>query len=125
MTGLLLYEPPAGLGIDGLEDELCRAFTTVRDAVVRGDAVVVALDEGDVEGVGDPVGAALAHALLGLVRALATEGAKPGWRINALAAPRDLAPEQREAWIERLSQPAGASGTLIRLGAGHLGKVPT
>jgi hypothetical protein len=109
------YEPPSGVGLDELEDELCRAFETLRD----GDAVVV-LDEADVAGVGDPVAAALAHGLIGMVRALAIEGR----RINALAAPADLAPEDRQAWIERLAEPAGASGALVRLGTDHLGRVP-
>ena len=110
----LVYEP-GRVELDGLEDELCRAFTTIRDAE---EPVVVALDEADVAGVGDPAGAALAHGLLGMVRALAIEG-RP---IAALAAPADLPPEERGPWIERL---AGASGTFVRVGTEHLGRVPT
>jgi hypothetical protein len=110
----LLYEPEP-VGVEGLEDELCRAFTILRDA---DEPVVVALDEADVAGVGDPAGAALAHGLLGMVRALAIEG-RP---ITALAAPADVPSEERQAWVERL---AGASGTFVRLGTDHLGRVPT
>jgi hypothetical protein len=109
----LVYES-ARVDLDGLEDELARAFMTVREAE---EPVVVALDDADVAGVGDPAAAALAHGLLGLVRALAIEGRA----IAALAVPADLPPEEREAWIERL---AGASGTFVRLGTDQLGRVP-
>jgi hypothetical protein len=109
----VVYEPRE-VSLDGLEDELWRAFETVRGA----EPVVVVLDETGVAGVGDPAAAALAHGLLGMMRALAIEG-RP---IAALAAPSDLPSEERRAWIERLS---GASGTFVRLGTDHLGKVPT
>ena len=121
---VLVYESAETVELDGLEDELARAFSIIRAALARGDVVVVALDEHAVEGGGDPVRAALAHGLLGLVRALATEGRNAGWQINALATPRGLDGEARLAWIDRLAEPAGASGTLIRLGTDHLGKVP-
>ena len=120
----LLFDPPATVGLDALEDELTRAFAIVRSALQRGDAVVVRLDERDVQGAGDPAAAAFAHGLLGLVRALAFEGRAAGWRINALALPRDLPPAEGAAWIERLSDPQGASGALVRLGDEHLGRVP-
>jgi hypothetical protein len=113
----VLYEPGRRVGLDDLEDELCRAFEAVRDA---GEPVVVALPETDVAGAGDPVAAALAHGVIGIVRALAIEGR----RINALAVPAGLAPADRETWIERLAEPAGANGALIRLGTDHLGRVP-
>jgi hypothetical protein len=112
---MTLHYEPEPVGLDDLEDALCRAFTIVRDA---GEPVVVALDEADVAGVGDPAGAALAHGLLGMVRALAIEG-RP---ITALAIPADLPSEERQAWVERL---AGARGTFVRLGTDHLGRVPT
>ena len=80
IAGVLVYEPPAEVGVDDLEAVLTRAFEAVRAALGRGEAVVVVLDERDVQAVGDPAAAALAHGLLGLARALALEGRKPGWR---------------------------------------------
>jgi hypothetical protein len=121
----LVYEPRAGVGLAELEHELTRAFISIRAALTKGDAVVVCLDERDVEGVGDPTQAALAHGLLGLARAFAIEGRKAGWRIAVLSSTPDVEAADRSTWIEHLSDPAGALGTLIRLGGDHLGRVPT
>jgi prolyl-tRNA editing enzyme YbaK/EbsC (Cys-tRNA(Pro) deacylase) len=123
-AGVLVYEPPAAVGVDDLEAVLTRAFEAVRAALERGEAVVVVLDERDVQGAGDPAAAALAHGLLGLARALALEGRKPGWRIAVLAAPRELDGDERQRWVAHLAASAAASGTLVRLGGEHLGRVP-
>jgi hypothetical protein len=123
MSSMLIYEPSPQVTRDTLEDELVRAFNMIRSALARGDAVVVSLDERDVQAVGEVPDAALAHGLLGLVRALALEGRKPGWRIAVLSSPRALDPEERLAWIERLAASPGASGSLVRLGGEHLGRV--
>jgi len=125
MTDTLLYEPPADVRLDDLEATLTRAFHRINAALQRGRAVVVALDERDVEGVGGPAAAALAHGLLGLARALAVEGGKEGRRIAVLSAPAELDSAERAAWVEQLAASPAASGTLVRLGGGHLGRVPT
>ena len=119
-----VFEAPAGLALDELEDELVRAFDVLRAALLRGDAAVVTLDDARLAGVGEVAAVACEHALLGLVRALALEGRRPGWRINALASPASLDASERLLWIERLGDPGAASGTLVRLGADHLGKLP-
>jgi enoyl-ACP reductase-like protein len=76
-VSVLVYEPPGQVEIEALEDELARALDIMREAVERGDAVVVSLDEAHVQGVGDVADAALARGLLGLTRALAIEGRPP------------------------------------------------
>jgi DNA primase len=119
---LLVYEPPREVAIEGLENELARAFEAMRAAVDRGDAVVVSLDETHVQGVSDVAAAALAHGLLGLARALAVEGRKPSWRVAVLSAPPDVDPDERRRWIEHLAS-AAASGAVVRLGGEHLGRV--
>jgi len=124
IAGVLVYEPPAEVGVDDLEAVLTRAFEAVRAALERGEAVVVVLDERDVQGAGDPAAAALAHGLLGLARALALEGRKPGWRIAVLAAPRELDEDERQRWVGHLAASGAASGTLVRLGGEHVGRVP-
>jgi DNA primase len=122
-VSVLVYEPPGEVAIDALEDELARAFEVMRAAVDRGDPVVVSLDETHVQGVGDVAGAALAHGLLGLARALAIEGRKPGWRVAVLSSPADVDPDERLRWIEHLAAAGVASGALVRLGGGQLGRV--
>jgi hypothetical protein len=121
---VLLYEPASETAIDGLEDELTRAFELIRDALQAGDAVVVSLDERHLQGVGGVAGAALAHGLLGLARALAIEGRKLDWRITVLSSPIDIDSTERLAWIEHLAESSAASGAIVRLGGEHLGKAP-
>jgi NAD(P)-dependent dehydrogenase (short-subunit alcohol dehydrogenase family) len=121
----VLFEPRVGIRIDELEDELARAFEYMRRAVLDGFAVVVELDETAVEGQGDVASAALAHGLLGLVRAFALEGRKHGWRVSAISSTADTNAAERVAWTERLADSEEATGTLLRLGGQHLGRVPT
>jgi hypothetical protein len=120
-----LYQPLTTVTLDGLEDELTRAFACMRDAAQAGETIVIALDDQDIQGVGDMAAAALAHGLLGLARAFAVEGRKTGWQVNALSSTAETSPEERVRWIEHLADPGGANGELVRLGASHLGRVPT
>jgi NAD(P)-dependent dehydrogenase (short-subunit alcohol dehydrogenase family) len=123
--GAACLRMPESISLDHLEAGLADAFLLMREALAeRSEAVVVIVDERQLQGRVETAGAALAHGLLGLVRALAIEGRKDGWRINMLAIPPDLNAEQERAWIERLAEPSGASGTLIRLGGDHLGRLP-
>jgi hypothetical protein len=120
-----LYQPAATVSLDTLEDELTRAFVCMRDAAQDGETIVVALDEDDIQGVGETAAAALAHGLLGLARAFAVEGRKTSWQINVLSSTADITAEEHLRWIEHLARPGAASGELVRLGASHLGRVPT
>jgi hypothetical protein len=124
MTAVHVYEAPLGIDLDGLEVAILEAFHRLRDAVAGGSPAVVIIRESDLLGHGDAADAALANALLGLVRALATEGLREGWVVNALSIPDDLAEAVRRAWIDRLSEPQGISGAVIRLGELHLGRAP-
>ena len=121
---MLVYEAPAGVSLEHLEDELTRAFNVVREALERGDPVVVSLDERHVQGQGEVADVALTHGLLGLARALAIEGRRPGWHVAVLSSPIEIDPAERLRWIEHLAAPGAAGGPLVRLGGDHLGTVP-
>ena len=111
-------------GLEGLEPALLNAFRRTRTAVMAGRPVVTVVRDADLLGHGEPADAALANALVGLMRAFATEGVRDGWTVNALAVVDDIGDLARAAWIERLAQSDGARGALVRLGDLHLGRVP-
>jgi hypothetical protein len=104
MKPLVLRQPEIG-GFDELEDALLEAF---RRLVAHDGPCVVVLRDVDVAGHGDPAAAALAHALFGLVRALAIEG----FVVNALSGD-DPGPD--EGWVDRLADPQGLNGQLVRV----------
>lgn len=122
--GVLIYKPSVRISVAELEDELARAFAAITSALDDGEAVVVSVQDRDLQGVGGLADAALAHGLLGLARALAIEGSRPNWRIAVLSSTPDVDPLERQRWIDRLSESAAAQGLLVRLGSGHLGRVP-
>jgi hypothetical protein len=116
----LIFSQPRAAELDAIAGLLTEAFAAARDAVVAERPVVFLLDDRDLLGQGEVADAAVATGLLGLVRALALEGAKPGWRVNAVSH-RDEEEAARGAaeWLAG----SALSGQLIRVGAAHLGKV--
>ncbi|HEY0280799.1 MAG TPA: hypothetical protein VGC32_21245 [Solirubrobacterales bacterium] len=68
---------------------LTDAFSQMREAVASGRPVVVVLAARDLMGQGDPLDAGVPTGLLGMVRTFGIEGAKPGWRVNAVAGGED------------------------------------
>lgn len=121
---MLLYEVAKPVGLDQLEDLLAAAFASMVGALQEGEPVVVAVDDEDLQGVAGVARAALAHGLLGLCRALAIEGLKEGWTIAMLSCAEGVAAEERARWIEALGLPGAATGSLLRLGGAHLGRLP-
>jgi hypothetical protein len=101
---------------------LTSAFTAARDGLEAGRSVVVVLDSGDLLGQGDPLDAAVATGLLGMVRTLGIEGRKPGWRINVVAGVSG----EEDAVEATIATVAGSAltGQLLNVGGAELGKVP-
>jgi hypothetical protein len=119
---LTLSQPAVGEDLDQVTDVLTRAFAEVRAAVLEERPVVVVLDDRDLLGQGSVVDAGVAAGLLGLVRAFALEGAKPGWKVNVVTqrGEEDAQAAQEAAdWLAA----SGLSGQLIRIGTDHLGRV--
>jgi hypothetical protein len=114
----------ASCSLEAVEEVLWDAFRRAVNALAQDQTVVLLVDDEVLAGDGDPAASAVAAGALGLARALAMEGVRPGWRINVLAAPADAPREDADAWVARLAEPHGVSGTLVRLGARHHGKLP-
>ncbi len=120
---LVVRPAPPGDDLDAVAPALGGAFATIRTALEEGRPVAVVLAAGDLLGQGSPLDAAVATGLLGMVRTLAIEGAKPGWRVNVVAAGEG---EEEEAVEETVATLAGSrlSGQLLQVGGANLGKVP-
>ena len=120
---------------------LTDAFVAAREALEARRPVVVVLAAGDLLGQGDPLDAAVATGLLGMVRTLGIEGAKPGWRINVIAGPGlaedgeeeefGVAPEAEAADEEDpvaltigMLADSELTGQLLQVGGANLGKLP-
>lgn len=121
-SDVAVVRQPRDIGTDELDAELLRAFRACRDALVGGRPVLVLLHEEDVLAHGDPAGAAMAHALIGVVRALAVEGEREGWSIDAIGVGPGDDPDDG-AWLARAGSAAGGNGALLRSGFAHLGRV--
>ena len=120
---------------------LTDAFLAVREALEAHRPVVVVVAAGDLLGQGDPLDAAVATGLLGMVRTLGIEGAKPGWRINVVAgpgvaaeraasrlavAPDDEASDEEDPVALTIAMLAESelTGQLLQVGGANLGKLP-
>jgi NAD(P)-dependent dehydrogenase (short-subunit alcohol dehydrogenase family) len=101
---------------------LTGAFAAARDALEAGRAVVFVVGSGDLLGQGDPLDAAVATGLLGMMRTLAIEGAKPGWRVNVVASGAEDGAAVEETVALLGSSPL--TGQLLQVGGANLGKLP-
>lgn len=123
MSEPLVLRPGAVGGDPGrITPVLTEAFAAIRDSCEDGRPVVVVVDARDLMGQGDPLDAAVATGLLGMVRTFGIEGAKPGWRVNVVAGGADDA----AAIDEAVATLAGSSltGQLLNVGGANLGKLP-
>jgi NAD(P)-dependent dehydrogenase (short-subunit alcohol dehydrogenase family) len=121
IAGTIVRQQRTGGDLDAVEPQLTAGFLQLRAAVLEGEPAVVVVDDADLLGQGDPADAAVATGLLGLVRALAMEGARDGWRVNAVSC-RGEDPDLDDTVSGVLAMRA-LSGQLIRLGTAHIGKV--
>jgi NAD(P)-dependent dehydrogenase (short-subunit alcohol dehydrogenase family) len=119
-----VVDVPAACTVDAIEDVLWATFSRARAGLLEGSAVVLRVDDAAFAGDAPPASAAAAAGAVGLARALATEGVQHGWRINVLSVPATATRADVEAWLERLGDPHGASGTVTRLGTRHQQRMP-
>jgi NAD(P)-dependent dehydrogenase (short-subunit alcohol dehydrogenase family) len=120
---MVLRAAPVGADPGGVTAALTDAFVRVREAVEGGRPVVVVLAARDLLGQGDPLDAAVATGLLGMVRTFGIEGAKPGWRVNAVAGGEDDGAAV-EATVAMLAGAEHVTGQLLSVGGANLGKLP-
>jgi hypothetical protein len=110
--------------LGAVEDRLWDTFSRSLSALQQGAPVVLLVADGALAGDASPAASALAAGAVGLARALALEGAEQSWWINVLSAPASASREDVDAWVERLGDPHGASGAVLRLGTRHQGRNP-
>jgi NAD(P)-dependent dehydrogenase (short-subunit alcohol dehydrogenase family) len=137
----VLRQGPLGSDPGEVTSALTEAFVAAREALEARRPVVVVLAAGDLLGQGAPLDAAVATGLLGMVRTLAIEGAKPGWRINVVAgpgvaagggegdlaiAPIDEAADEEDpvALTIAMVLDSELTGQLLQAGGANLGKLP-
>lgn len=119
---LVLRQAAVGGDPGGVTGALTGAFTAIRAAVEEGRPVVVVVAARDLMGQGDPLDAAVATGLLGMVRTFGIEGAKPGWRVNVVAGGEDEAAV--EETVALLAAAEHVTGQLLSLDGANLGKLP-
>jgi hypothetical protein len=119
---LVLRPGSVGDDLDAVTPALTGAFVAAREALEAGRGVAVVVDPRDLLGQRSPLDAAVATGLLGMVRTLGIEGAKPGWSINVVAGV-----EGDEGAIEEtvavLARSSSVTGQLLQVGGANLGKV--
>jgi len=120
----LYVHEPHQVTIETLEHTLADAFESLRETIKSDQGVVISLDDAAVQGVADVADSALAHALLGLARAMAIEGREAGWHVTVLSSSADTPEAERLRWLRQLSEPGTVNGSFVRLGGSHLGTVP-
>jgi NAD(P)-dependent dehydrogenase (short-subunit alcohol dehydrogenase family) len=120
---MVLRAAPVGSDPGAVTAALTDAFVRIREAVAAERPVVVVLAARDLMGQGDPLDAAVATGLLGMVRTFGIEGAKPGWRVNAVAGGEDD-DAAVDATVAMLASADHVTGQLLSVGGANLGKVP-
>ncbi len=119
---LVLRPGSVGDDLDAVTPALTGAFVAAREALGAGRRVAVVVEARDLIGQGEPLDAAVATGLLGMVRTLGIEGVKPGWSINVVAGGEG----DEDAVEETVAMLAGSSsvtGQLLQVGGANLGKV--
>jgi NAD(P)-dependent dehydrogenase (short-subunit alcohol dehydrogenase family) len=119
---LVLRPGSVGDDLDAVTPALTGAFVEARAALEAGRPVVVVVDAGDLLGQGSPLDAAVATGLVGMVRTLGIEGAKPGWRVNAVAGGAGEEALVEDA-VATLARSTSVTGQLLQVGGANLGKV--
>ena len=117
----VVVRPGNPSSLDAVRSEMLNAFERLRGAVHVGSPVVVVLAAEDLLGHGTCEGAAFANGLIGLTRAAAFEGAKPGWKVNVLAVPAGREVSDDEAL--KATSTEGLSGQVVTLGTSLVGKL--
>jgi hypothetical protein len=120
---LLVLRPEAvGDDLDAVAPALTGAFAAAREALAAGRPVAVVVDAPDLLGQRSPLDAAVATGLLGMVRTLGIEGAKPGWRVNVVAGGEGDEAAVEET-VEMLARSSSITGQLLQVGGANLGKL--
>jgi hypothetical protein len=114
--------PAIGDDWDAVASELSEVFRLTQQAVRSGAPVVYVVAGEDLLGQRGAAAAMVATGMLSAARTAAIETSRARVPINVVAAYDDASLDDVVAWIERLLVPTGATGEVVRVGVGHLGK---
>lgn len=116
----VVWPLPTSLTIATLGATIADAFTVAQEAQAAQRPLVFVVPAAPLIGQDDPVVAAAAAAVLGMMRACAIEGLRDGWRANLVAGEPGAA-----ATDEAVRVLAGTgTGQVLWTDPSHLGKVP-
>lgn len=114
--------PVLGEEWEAVAHELEEAFTLSQEAARAGANIVYVVAGEDLLGQRGAGAAMIACGLLSAARTAAFEGAKPGFTANTVAPEADADATDTAGWIQRMLDPRGSTGELVRLGPAHIGK---
>lgn len=106
-----------------VERELVECYRLTRRAARTCAPILYVIRQGDLFGWNGSTSAMVAGALVSAARALAMEGQKRNHLVNVLSYDETIGPERIAYWIEAIFRGSDASGNLIHVGLGHIGKV--
>jgi hypothetical protein len=120
--GRIFWAGEVGDEWEDVAAELSRAFEMSRNAAVAEESFVYVVRNDDVLGRGGAGGAMVAAGLLSGARTAALEGFRKGWTANVIAYDDSAEKAEVERWANWMLDSHGATGQLIHVGPGHLGK---
>ena len=118
---LAACDPPPDWG--AVEDRLVDAFHVARQCAVQGAPLVYVVRSEDLRGARSPLASALATALIGCARAVASEFQREGIAANVVAIPTDVDRGRAARVIGSLLADPVLTAELVDLGSAKLGKV--
>ena len=123
MSGIRIFRADdVGDRWEDVAAELDRAFQIGRAAAQAGESFVYVVHNDDLLGRRGPGAAMIAAALVSAARTAALEGSRLGWTANVIAFDEGTDEAEVGRWAKWMLDSHGATGQLIQIGPGNVGK---